>query len=82
MADFVGMNLDRAAFSGQEIELNSQKQSRYIQPPLIKRPTDKQLRYADAKKMAAEIELVPGFRGDALLSGSFIFGDFKISFTV
>lgn len=70
------MSLDPAAFSGMQYNPDEQASTRYVQPPRVREVPDHQLRYEDAKKLANDITLVPGFYGIAIISGSFIFGDF------
>lgn len=55
-----------------ELGLNS----RYIKPPKTKELNESCLKYADAKKLAADIKIKKGDRFFVIVNGSFYFGDF------
>lgn len=50
--------------------------SHYIKPPLVVDIPAERLRYDNAKQLALDMVLTPGFRHYAYVNGSFYFGDF------
>jgi hypothetical protein len=80
-ADFeFDFNMDD--FSDVEFDLDTAFETRYIKPPKTKDIPENQLKYANAEKLAKEINLQQGERAFAVLNGSFYFGDFIEAFIV
>jgi hypothetical protein len=73
--DFKLPDIDIGNFS-IELNLNQKFNSRYIKPPKNKEMPESKLKYANAEKLAQDIEISEGFRAFVVINGTFYFGDF------
>lgn len=73
-------NINEDDFSGFDIEVNLK--TRYIKPPKQKDIPYKKLKYANAKKLAKDIDFNSLDKIFCIVDGSFIFGDFIEAFLV
>jgi hypothetical protein len=63
-------------FSDFEIDAELDFETRYIKPPKTKEIEEINLKYADAKKLAKDIQIKLNNRYFVVINGSFYFGDF------
>ena len=69
-------NMDDTDFSNFEVDFEVEFESRYIKPPKTKEITEHNLKYANAEKLAKDINITTDSRYFVIVNGSFIFGDF------
>jgi hypothetical protein len=63
-------------FSDFEIDFEVEFESRYIKPPKTKEIAEHNLKYANAEKLAKDIDITTDSRYFVVVNGSFVFGDF------
>lgn len=63
-----------------DFEVNPDKQSRYIKPPLTKQLPERLLKFSNAEKLAKSIKFNSGQSAFCLLAGNFVFCDFIEAF--
>ena len=63
-------------FSSFEVDFEVEFESRYIKPPKTKEIAEHNLKYANAEKLAKDINITTDSRYFVIVNGSFIFGDF------
>ena len=68
--------IDFEDFSDEEIDIDLDFETRYIKPPLSVEIPEHNLKYANAEKLAQDLEMERGGRYYVVVNGSFIFGDF------
>lgn len=76
--DVPDLNIDFFDFNPEE---EADTENRYIKPKLVPMKHE-QIMYNNAVKFAKEIKIENGSRYDAIVSGSFIFGDFIEAFMI
>jgi hypothetical protein len=69
-------NMADTDFSNFEVDFEVEFDTRYIKPPKSKEITDQQTKYANAEKLAKDINITIDSRYFVIVNGSFIFGDF------
>jgi hypothetical protein len=69
-------NIEQSDFSNFEVDFEVEFDTRYIKPPKSKEITDQQTKYANAEKLAKDINITIDTRYFVIVNGSFIFGDF------
>lgn len=70
------LNFNLDDFSGIEVDLEDNFETRYIKPPQTKQTSEYFLKYENAEKLAKNIAITPDCRYFVIVNGSFIFGDF------
>lgn len=80
MNELENFNLNVDDFINQDFGIDLSFGTRYIRPPKAKE--NKNLKYANAEKLAAEIKQLSTYRYFCIVNGSFIFGDFIEAFIV
>jgi hypothetical protein len=69
-------NMADTDFSNVEVDFEVEFESRYIKPPKTKKIAEHNLKYANAEKLAKDINITTDSRYFVIVNGSFIFGDF------
>ncbi len=76
MTNDFNFELDASEFADISIDLADAFHSRYIKPPRTQEIAEQNLKYANAEKLAADIQIGPNDRYFIVVDGSFYFGDF------